>query len=107
MDINIDVLLRIGEIASIIGGGYVIAFRLGIAINSMKESIRAQKNAQESHSTEIKELKQEVKKMATILTTLAVQEQRLNQLEKYIDDLRRGRGYIEPPDFIKSKINQL
>lgn len=52
---------------------------------------------------EIKELKDEVKEIAKVVTQMAVQTtrldamaQRISMIEKLIDDLRRGEGYIYP-----------
>lgn len=35
--------------------------------------------------------------LGKILTQVAVQDNRLNMMEKNIDELRHGRGYIRPP----------
>jgi len=99
MNVEVDVILRVVEIAAILGGGYLVAFRLGAAITTMKESIRAQETAQKQHANEIKDLKLEVKKMNEILTQIALQEQRLALLEKSLDELRHGEGFIFPLNF--------
>jgi hypothetical protein len=43
---------------------------------------------------EVVDLKLEIKKLGDILTTLAVQETRLDYMDRQIDDLRHGRGRI-------------
>jgi hypothetical protein len=42
---------------------------------------------------EIADLKTEIKKLGDVLTALAVQENRLDMHEKWIDELRRGVGW--------------
>lgn len=45
---------------------------------------------------EVIELKHEIKKLGDILTALAVQETRLDNIDRQIDDLRHGRGFVVP-----------
>lgn len=53
--------------------------------------------------TEVVELKKQVRSISDVLTKLAVQQQRLDTMDKridghdqIIDDLRRGEGFIMP-----------
>jgi len=51
-------------------------------------------------STEISGLKTEVTKLADILTKLAVYDQRLLNIEKDIDEMRHGIGFVVKPTFL-------
>ena len=41
----------------------------------------------------------ELRKLSEILVALGRQDERLNAIDRRIDDLRRGEGYIIPPPF--------
>jgi len=87
--LSFDNALRILEIVSILGGGGMVAFRLGRTTATMQGAVEVQNSA-------IDDLKVEVRKLSDVLTKLAVQEQRLNMLDKHIDELRHGEGYVFP-----------
>lgn len=54
----------------------------------------------EGMGQELSSLKQEISKLADILTKLAVQDQRILAIEKDVDELRHGTGYVvKPPAF--------
>ncbi len=65
------------------------------AIISMKEDLRIVKydiiNLRES----VKVLNEAFRQMGDILTKVAVQDNRLTMMDKYIDELRHGRGFIK------------
>lgn len=71
------------EVLSILGGG--VFFLWGM------------KNRVEQMSVEIADLKKEIGKLADILTSLALQNQAINQINKTIDELRHGIGFIIAP----------
>lgn len=96
LDPNIDTLLRIAEVISIVGGGGLVAFRLGRSTEKMQASLEAQAEYGRSHAREIAELKDEVKQLGVILTKLALQEQRLDMLDKRYEELRHGEGFVYP-----------
>lgn len=86
----IDWTISVGNILTVLGmigaaGG--IMFRLG-------------KQAQQFavFSGDMRDFKEDIKKQNEILTTLAVQENRLDLHDKQIDELRRGIGFIVPKD---------
>jgi hypothetical protein len=87
IDPNLDTVLRVAEIFSIIGGGGLVAFRLGRSTAQMHEATLRQ-------SAEIEDLKVEIKQLGAILTKLAVQEERLNTLTRWYDELRHGSGFV-------------
>lgn len=89
----IDWNIRFGDllvVASMGGAGIVYAFRSG----RFAETVTGMQK-------EIKELKDIAKSLASFVTTQAVQStrldnqgERLNILDKRVEDLRRGHGYI-------------
>ncbi len=82
-------VLSVVQILSILFGGGLVAFRLGRTTATMQTSLAGQNLA-------IDDLKAEIKKLGDVLTKLAVQEQRLNMLDKHIDELRHGEGFVYP-----------
>lgn len=92
----IDWNIRVGDllvIVSLVGTAIVYAFKSGRfagVIYSMQQ--------------EIKEMKEVAKAMSQVVTNMAVQNnrldtaaERLNVMDKKIEDLRRGDGYIRGP----------
>jgi hypothetical protein len=95
--ISISDILHGLEIISIVGGGMIVAFRLGRTHAAIEAAITNQNIVAKLQSDEIAELKAEVKKLGDVLTALAVQENRLDMHEKWIDELRHGRGFVMTP----------
>lgn len=92
----VDWNIRVGDILvviSLVGTAIAYAFRSG----RFAESIKSMQN-------EITEMKDVAKAMAKIVTSMAVQTtrldtaaERLNVMDRKIEDLRRGDGYIHGP----------
>lgn len=89
MEIHFDTVLRLAEVGSILVGGSVVAFKLGRFTMRVEEGMALQ-------SVEITALKEETKKLGAILTTIAVQDNRLDRIETDISDLKRGKGWVNP-----------
>lgn len=92
----IDWNVRLGDIlviVSLFGAIIAYAFKAG----GLSQTIDVINN-------DVKELKKEQKEIADILVQVAVQQnqisnqgERLNLIDKKIEDLRSGRGFIVPP----------
>jgi len=88
---NFDPTITIGnivEISTLIGGGLLIVFRMGGDIRVMKAdmaNLKATVNA----------LTSAFDKLGTILTQVAVQDARLMAMEKRVDELAHGQGFIQ------------
>ena len=91
--ISIETVLHVVEIVALVGGGFSVAYRLGKTHTAITAAIERQDVAAQRHTSEIAELKTEIKKLNDVLTALAVQENRLDMHEKWIDELRRGLGW--------------
>jgi hypothetical protein len=91
--ISIETVLHMVEIVALVGGGFSVAYRLGKTHSAITAAIEKQDAAALRHTGEIAELKTEIKKLNDVLTALAVQENRLDMHEKWIDELRRGVGW--------------
>lgn len=89
MDIQLNDALKIVEIVSILGGGGMVAYKLGRATSRFEESLKLQ-------AEEIQELKEETKKMGAVLSVVAVQDNRLNRIEEDMRELRHGKGWVNP-----------
>jgi hypothetical protein len=90
--ISIETILHVVEIVALVGGGFSVAYRLGKTHSAITAAIEKQDAAAARQAAEISELKTEIKKLGDVLTALAVQENRLDMHEKWIDELRRGGG---------------
>lgn len=89
-------LLQIGEIFSILAGGGLVAFKLGRTTTSVEMTLKQQNEILVIQSKEISELKIETKRLGDVLTTLAVQQTRLERLEQDIREMKHGRGFVNP-----------
>jgi hypothetical protein len=87
--IDLNTALQIIQIVSVVGGGGLVAFRLGQATQLQAATNRL-------HSEEIAELKAAMKDFAKVVTELAVQGNRLDMLDQRYEELRHGEGYVFP-----------
>jgi len=68
------------EVVTIIGGGSTFLWSMKYRIDQM--------------TTDIHDLKTEIGKLSEVLTKLAVQDQRILSIEKNLDELRHGIGFV-------------
>lgn len=94
---GLDSALRIVEILSILGGGVVVIFRLGRSTEKMQAVVQMHADYAERQSGEIADIKKQVQKLSDVITQLAVQGTRLDMIDKRVDELRRGEGFIAGP----------
>jgi hypothetical protein len=98
----IDTAVRVIEgLAVLCGGGFTI-FKLGRVSQAFESAIKRQEEIATGQANEIGELRTEIKGLGAIMTDMAVQSQRLdnqgermNAIEKRINDLAHGRGFID------------
>jgi len=72
---------NIVEIASILGGGLIVFITLRNTVANMKDDVVGMQN--------------EIKKLADVITRMAVTDVRLTNLEQDIRELRHGRGFVQ------------
>lgn len=96
---SLDSILKLCEIGSILIGGGMVFYKLGRTTSAMEAAMALQ-------AKEISELKEDVKVVGHLLTAVAVQDQRLDTMDKRwevldrrYEDLRHGRGFVteHPP----------
>lgn len=87
--LNLDAALKILEIVSIVCGGSVVVFKLGRVSNRVEEAIKGQ-------AADISELKEDMKVISKLLIEMAVQKSRIDSIEKRVDELRHGEGFVYP-----------
>jgi hypothetical protein len=87
--IPLDTIFKLVEIVSILGGGGLVAFRLGKNSQAVREAMRQQ-------ATEITLLREEVKELSKLVTEVAVASKRLDILEQRYEELRHGEGFVFP-----------
>lgn len=85
--VNVGHLL---QIFAIVGGGLWMFFTLRSDVRVLKIDVHNLERTQE-HLTEA------FNQLGTILTQVAVQDNRLGMMEKSIDELRHGQGFIRVP----------
>jgi prefoldin subunit 5 len=69
------------EIISIIGGGIAVFVTLKATVGNLKE--------------QVVEMQAEIKKLADVITRMAVTDIRLTNLEMDVRELRHGRGFVQ------------
>lgn len=82
---NIDTIVKVAVITF---GAFGFFYALRNDINSLKHDISSIKDAQRALSDAFTQL-------GSILTKVAVQDTRLNMLEKKIDELSHGQGFVK------------
>lgn len=93
---NVDTALKLFEIVSIVGGGGLVIFKLGRTTERVEQTLAHQNQILDNQVMELKELKIDIEKVATVLATVAVQNSRLNRLEEDLRELRHGKGWVNP-----------
>lgn len=90
------IVIGIFQVASIIVGGFLVVYRFG-------RSTKATDYAIAQMSSSITEIKSEVAAMRALMTEVALQNQRLDNqgqqiamLQRTVEDIRRGEGFILP-----------
>lgn len=87
--INLDwgVLLNILQVGSILGAWLWMFLSMRSELRIVRHDLVNLERAQQA-------LNEAFKQLGTILTQVAVQDTRLGMIEKNIDELRHGRGFI-------------
>ncbi len=71
-------------------------FLLGVVVffANIKNDIKGLRGAVEDVESKQETLNESFKQLGTILTSVAVQDQRMHHIEQMIDELRHGIGFI-------------
>lgn len=88
----IDWTVNVGnliQIVVVIGGGMWIFMSLRADVRIVRHDMANMKQRQD-------DLNEAFTQLGTILKQVAVQDQRLNQIEKTVDELRHGQGFVNP-----------
>lgn len=95
-EFSLQDVLQLAEILSILSGGGLVAFKLGRTTTSVEMTLKQQNDVLMLQSKEISELKTETKRLGDVLTAIAVQQTRLERLEQDIQEMKHGRGFVNP-----------
>ena len=90
----LDQILKLLEILTIIGGVAMAIVRMVQTSAKVESTLSRQNEILEMQSDQIGELKTETKKVAEVLTVLAVTNTRMDRIEDDVRELRHGRGYV-------------
>ena len=88
--IDFGIGLQIAEIASVLGGGLGVSYMLGRNTEQVKAALDLHARVAERQGKEISELKWEVKKISEAMTSIAVQEQRLNEFSRRLNTIEKA-----------------
>jgi len=91
-----DPALKLLEILTIIGGVIMAIIRMGQNSRNVENTLSRQNEILESQSEQIVDLKVETKKIAEVMTLLAVNNSRVDRLEADVRELRHGKGMVLP-----------
>lgn len=98
---SVDIVLKVSEILAIVGSAALALIAVGRSTSRVELQLSRQ-------TEDITDLKDDVKKLSEVITTVALQGQRMDNfsdrlnsldnrydtLDKRYDELRRGRGWI-------------
>lgn len=108
---TLDTALKLVEIVSFVGAGLIFIFRGGVGTQKMEAAISALKDLTEAQGEQISELRTDFKQVTGILTQLAVQntklesiDKRVNMLDQRYEELRHGEGFVFPLSAHMSKV---
>lgn len=82
--------VRLGDIltiAAFLGGGLAAYYQLKTDVNVLKHDFSSMKTSVDLLSTAMKGFSE-------IITKIAVQENRMDNIEKRLDELRHGEGFV-------------
>jgi hypothetical protein len=91
LEMVFDATITIGnilEILTIAGGGFLVVMRMGSDIRIVKSDMAHLK-------TTVSTLSSAFDKIGSVLTQVAVQGERLNGIQKQVDELAHGRGFVQ------------
>lgn len=98
------IMQGIASIATLGGVGFAI-FKLGRNTQKVENGISQAITAAEAQKVEMIDLKSEVRELGKVLTQMAVTTTRLDaisgsvdRLNKWVDELRHGEGFVYPLD---------
>lgn len=91
LGVVIDTTISVGNIAevlSIIAGGFLVVIRMGGDLRVMKNDMAHLKGT-------VSTLTSAFDRLGAVLTQVAVQDARIVSMEKRIDELAHGNGFIQ------------
>ncbi len=92
----IYIIVGFFQVASILGGGGAVAYRLGRSTARVEAAISLQEKNAENTTAAITEIRTEVVALRALMTDVALQKQEIAQLRQWYDELRRGEGFVYP-----------
>ena len=96
MDPIVYIAVGVAQIVAILGGGGVVAFRIGRSTQRVESSIELQKIAIAQSAGAISDIKADIAALKAVLTEVALQKAEIKQLREWYDELRRGEGFVYP-----------
>ncbi|MDE2468553.1 MAG: hypothetical protein KGL35_07385 [Bradyrhizobium sp.] len=99
----VSIVVGVVQTLAILGGGGMVAFRLGRSTQKVESAIAAQEGNFRQANAVIAEIKGEIVAMRGLMTEVALQKQEITQirqdtaqLREWYDALRHGEGFVRP-----------
>ena len=96
MEGNIELVIKLAELFALIGGGGIFIFKMGRAVSKFEEVGKNQHEDISEIKTEMKAMTKIMTKQALIDERIAALSVRMTLLDKSVDELRHGEGFIYP-----------
>ena len=87
--LTLDNIFKIIEIISLVGGGGFVVWRVGRVGGRIETS-------NELQSLRLAALEVDIKALNKVITEVAVQNNRIDMLEKRYEEIRHGEGFVFP-----------
>lgn len=90
------IVVGAAQVLSILGGGFLLAYKVGRSTQKLEGAIEVQSVLQRSNHDEIKSIKADLGALNALLAEVAVQKAAIERLEKWYDEMRHGEGFVYP-----------
>lgn len=109
MDVTVSDMLAIAQLG-VIATGVVVgiaklsryAFQVGQVAANVESTLTRQNEILEEQREELKELRSDhrhqMDSLGNVLTTIAVQDNRIDRVESDVRDMKHGRGFVQEDD---------
>ncbi len=93
-----DWTINLSSLITIVANTIAVAGAFFLFLISVKTDINLIKSDVRYIQERLHDVAETLKQLSEILTKVAIQDTRLNMMEKYIDEMRHGRGFIRVED---------
>ena len=95
------IAVGVAQVLSILGGGLMVAYRLGLSTRSVEAAVEVQALISKQNSEAIRDLRvdvsgvrNDVNEVRRLMAEVAAQKSAIDRLERWYDELRHGIGLV-------------